>query len=113
MLEFIRTNYRRRLSLEQIAASGGVCRSKCCRIFRRYLGRSPNEYLNSFRLEKGMELLRETGMSVTEIAYACGFGSPSFFTELFTRYKGCPPTAYRKKSASVGGRSPRSGEEDG
>lgn len=98
MLEFIRTHYPERISLGQIAASGGVCRSKCCQIFRRYLNRSPNDYLNSLRLEKGMELLHTTDAPVTEIAYACGFGSASYFTELFSGYKGCTPTAYRKRS---------------
>lgn len=97
MLEFVRTHYQERISVDAIAAAGGVCRTKCCQLFRRYLSRTPNDYLNSFRLEKGMELLKSTSMTVTEIADACGFGSASYFTELFTRQKGCSPTAYRKQ----------------
>lgn len=96
MLEFIRTHYPERITLDQIAASGGVCRSRCCQIFRKHLSRTPNDYLNSFRLEKGTELLKSTSMTVTEIADCCGFSSSSYFTEMFTRKKGCPPTAYRK-----------------
>lgn len=96
MLEFIRTHYQERISVDAIAAAGGVCRTKCCRIFRKYLGQTPNDYLNSFRLEKGMELLKGTAMTITEIADACGFSSASYFTEMFTRQKGCPPKVYRK-----------------
>lgn len=96
MLEFIRLHFGERITLEDIAASGGVCRTRCCQLFKRYLNRTPNDYLNSFRLEKGMELLRETDMTITEIADACGFCSSSYFTELFTRQKGLPPSAYRK-----------------
>lgn len=98
MIAFIHAHYSERISLDQIAAAGSVCRSKCCKIFKKYMGKTPNDYLNSFRLEKGTELLRGTKAPVTEIAYACGFSSPSYFTELFTKSKGCPPLAYRKNA---------------
>lgn len=97
MLEFIRTHYSEKISVDAIAASGGVCRTKCWQIFRKYLDQTPNEYVNSFRLEKGMQLLKSTRLSVTEIAEQCGFSSASYFTELFTRQKGCSPTRYRRK----------------
>ena len=97
MLEYMRTHYTERITLDDIAASGGVCRTKCCQIFKTYLGRSPNDYLNSFRLEKGIELLLSTRMSITEIAGACGYGSASYFTEMFTRHKGCSPSQFRKQ----------------
>lgn len=99
MLEFIRTQYQERITVDAIAAAGGVCRTKCCQIFKKYLNQTPNAYLNSFRLEKGTELLKSTAMTITEIADACGFTSASYFTELFTRQKGCPPKAYRKMAA--------------
>lgn len=96
MLEFIRTHYDERIRLDQIAAAGGVCRSSCCQLFKKHLGRTPNDYLNVFRLEKATELLTFTQMSVTEVSNSCGFSSSSYFTELFTRQKGCTPTAFRK-----------------
>lgn len=96
MLEFIRTQYSERISVDAIAAAGGVCRTKCCQVFRQYLGTTPNDYLNSFRLEKGMELLKSTNLTITEIAGLCGFSGGSYFTELFTKQKGCSPKAYRK-----------------
>lgn len=99
MLEFIRTHYQERITLDEIASAGGVCRTKCCRIFRQYLGRTPNDYLNSFRLEKGMELLKSTDMTITEIAADCGFNSASYFTEMFTKQKGCSPKSYRNAGA--------------
>lgn len=98
MLEFIRTHYQERITLDAIATAGGVCRTKCCQIFKKYLNRTPNDYLNSFRLEKGMELLKSTNMTITEIADACGFTSASYFTEMFTKQKGCPPKVYRKNN---------------
>lgn len=96
MLEYIRAHYQEKLRLDEIATAGAVCRTRCCQLFQRYLNQSPNEYLNSYRLDKAMYLLRSSGMSITEIAAACGYSSLSYFTELFTRTKGCSPSKFRK-----------------
>lgn len=96
MLDFIRTHYAERITLNQIAAAGGVCRSSCCQIFRENLHQTPNDYLNSFRVEQGMALLRSTALPVTEISALCGFNSPSYFAEMFLKQKGCTPSTYRK-----------------
>lgn len=101
MLSYIRLHYEERLSLQSVAAAGGVCRSKCCRLFKEYLHQTPNDYLNSLRLEHAAELLRETRMGITEIALSCGFHSGSYFTELFSRQKGCTPTAFRQQDIGV------------
>lgn len=96
MLTFIRTHYQERITIREIAQAGGVCRSKGCQIFRQYLQTTPNEYLNSFRLEMSAEMLLSTTRSITEIALECGFSSSSYFSQLFTARKGCPPTMYRQ-----------------
>lgn len=95
MVSFIYQNYTKKLSLADIANSGNVCRSKCCLIFKKYLNRSPMEFLNAYRLSVSMRLLTDTPMSITEIAFSCGFFSPSYYTELFQKYKGCSPGKYR------------------
>lgn len=97
MLLFIYKHYASSLTLQDIAKSGGVCRSKCCLIFKKYMRRTPIEFLNTYRLEASIRLLSETSMTVTEIALACGFQSPSYYTETFRHYKGCTPSAYRRQ----------------
>ena len=52
-------------------------------------------YLNRYRLEKSVFLLRNTTMSVTEIAYACGFSNSSHFCELFHTYYNTAPGKFR------------------
>lgn len=96
LLGFVQSQYSERITLEAIASAAGVSRSKCCQIFKKYMGHSPNDYVTSFRLEKAAELLRTTDQSVTEIAFSCGFNSASYFTEVFTRHKGVTPTQYRQ-----------------
>ena len=95
MMRFIYSNYTRKISLNDIAASGGVSRTKCCQMFQKYLHRSPIEFLNVYRLQLSMEMLSETTDSITEIAYACGFETPSYYAETFKKYKGCTPREFR------------------
>ena len=94
MLAFIQSHYAERITLAQIAAAGAIGQSKCCKLFQRYLRQTPNAYLTQFRLSKSVELLR-SDLSITEIAYATGFGSSSYYAETFRRYMGQPPSAYR------------------
>ena len=98
MIALVHTQYSERITLDGIAAAGGVSRNRCCQIFKKYIGRSPNDYVISYRLEKAEELLRATDLMITEIAFSCGFNSASYFTEVFTGNKGCTPTQYRQKT---------------
>lgn len=58
---------------------------------------TPNEYVTSYRLEQAVSLLRGSQMTMTEIANACGFNSPSYFAEVFSKHKGCCPSTFRKR----------------
>ena len=95
MVAFIYQEYADHLSLQDIANSGNVCRSRCCQIFKQYVRKSPIEFLNAYRIEKSTELLRISNLPIIEIAYTCGFQSPSYFSEMFLRTKGCTPKQFR------------------
>jgi AraC-like DNA-binding protein len=97
MVHFVYANYMSRITLDDIATAGSVCRSSCCRIFRRYFNKTPNDFLNSYRLDVSMNLLLDTTHSVTDISYSCGFNSPSYYAEIFSYYKGCTPTEFRTR----------------
>ncbi|WP_099468046.1 AraC family transcriptional regulator [Konateibacter massiliensis] len=95
MVAFIYDNYKSKITLDEIAQAGGVCRSKCCQIFKNYLKRTPIDFLNTYRLEVSIGLLSGTNLSITEIAFSCGFNNPSYYAEIFLKYKGCSPKNYR------------------
>lgn len=95
MVAYIYQQYAKRITLQEIAAAGGVCRSRCCQLFKKYLKKTPVEFLNAYRLETSMNLLRTTDRSITEVALSCGFNNPSYFSELFLKYKGCTPKQFR------------------
>lgn len=96
MVSFIYQHYAEKVTLSAIAAAGGVCRSKCCQIFRKYLGQPPIDFLNSYRLEVSSLLLKNTEKSITDIAMECGFNHPSYYSELFLRSYGCTPRQFRR-----------------
>lgn len=98
MIEYIEQHYTEKLTLSQIAAAGHVCESKCCRLFSRYVHKTPNLCLTHCRLGKATELLTGTDRSVTEIALSCGFSGASYFSETFRKYFRVTPKEYRENN---------------
>ena len=96
MVDYIQNHYSEKITLEQIAASGNVCRSSCCKLFQQLLHTSPIGYLIDYRIHKSMELLLSTKYTVTEIAYLCGFSNTSYYIKMFKRVAGASPLEYRK-----------------
>lgn len=97
IIGFIQKNYSSRISLADIAISGAVGQSKCCKLFAKYIGQSPNMYLTQYRLDKSKKLLENTDMAVTEISSSVGFNGSSYYAEIFRKWYGKSPTEYRNK----------------
>ena len=97
MISYIQKNYQDKITLRDVAEAGMMCQSKCCRLFRDALKQSPIEYLQNYRIGKGLYLLDHTDMSITEIALECGFHGASYFTETFRKLNGMTPKEYRKQ----------------
>ena len=72
------------------------------RQFRATFGESPHRYLQRRRVERGMELLRETDRPVTEICFDVGFGSLGTFSRTFRVIVGEPPSSYRARFLGAG-----------
>lgn len=98
MTGFIHQHYNLKINLGDIASAGTVCRSRCCELFGKYIGQTPNTYLMQYRIQKGCEMLRETNRSISEIATACGFRSASYFSYAFRREMSLVPQDYRKQT---------------
>lgn len=101
MISFINDNYAEKISLGDIASSGKVGKTGCCSVFKRYINKTPNEYLTELRLRKAAELMKDTDMTILEICYAVGFSGASYFAETFHRFFGCTPSEYRKQIRTI------------
>ena len=97
MIGFIQQNYREKILLADIAKSGAVGQSKCCKLFSEYLGQTPIHYLMVYRLDKSIELLQNTDLTISEIAFEVGFGGASYYAESFRKWMGQSPTKYKSK----------------
>ena len=101
MTSFIHEHFGSKIGLEDIADAGQVSKSTCIRLFHKYTGKSPIDFLNSYRLQMSAEKLVTTSEQITEIAYACGFGQPSYFNRLFLKEYKMTPNQYRKTHARM------------
>ncbi len=88
------------LNLELMAHLRFVSKFHLLRLFKRYYGQTPKQYLIERRVEKAKAYLRE-GMRVQETCFAVGFESPSSFSLLFKRRTGKSPRAYQKEQFSI------------
>ncbi|MBF1106247.1 MAG: AraC family transcriptional regulator [Solobacterium sp.] len=101
MTSFIHEYFNSKIGLEDIAEAGQVSKSTCIRLFHKYTGKSPIDFLNNYRLQMSAEKLVTTSEQITEIAYACGFGQPSYFNRLFLKEYNMTPNQYRKLHARM------------
>lgn len=88
-------NIEEPLSAAALAAEAGLSPRQLERLFARYLGRSPKRYYMEIRLERAHNLLAQTGMSVIEIALACGFASTAHFAKCYRATYGTTPHRQR------------------
>ena len=100
MMSYIYQNYRKKLSLQDIAGAGNISRNKCCSLFKQFVNQTPLEFLNSYRLESSIPLLLDTSRSITEVALSCGYQGSSYYAEVFRKYKGMSPSEFRKGVSS-------------
>lgn len=98
MSAFIQSEYKNKITLEDIANAGNVSKSYCNIIFRRYAGMTPVESLLRFRAKKVCEYLTSSEMSMSEIAFQTGFSGASYMTEIFKRYYKMSPRAYKSET---------------
>ncbi len=97
-LDYIHHNYTYRIRIEDIARFVGLDRTYLFKLFVKNVGYAPQEYLIRYRLEHAADMLTNTKLSTTQIAYSCGFrDSPSFCKHFKARYE-ISPLAYRKKN---------------
>jgi AraC-like DNA-binding protein len=94
--------FARPLDVAALARVAHVSPAHFSRQFRATFGETPHRYLQRRRVERAMELLRETDRPVTEICFEVGFHSLGTFTRTFREIVGEPPSAYRVRFAGAG-----------
>jgi AraC family transcriptional regulator len=101
--EYIDVHLGKTISLNTLADVAGLSPSHFSRMFRQSKGVSPGDYLSRRRVERTMELLAGTDLSLAEIALAIGFSDQSHCSRSFRKHVGICPREYRRSRPSSRG----------
>ncbi|NMO94318.1 AraC family transcriptional regulator [Paenibacillus lemnae] len=98
----LETSYCELQSLNELASNAGLSKYHFTRVFRDATGLTPISYLTKIRIERSVELLRSTSLSMEEIAREIGYSSGSYFIKVFRKWVGYPPGEVRDGREIVG-----------
>lgn len=99
-IDYIKSNYSQKITLNQLAESANMSKVYFCRKFTEIVGVSPIHFLMQTRIENSCHMLKNTNIGIGKIAMECGFSSFSYYSEVFKKIMGCTPQNYRHKPAS-------------
>lgn len=97
-LAFMEQNFQNDISVEDIAATCGLNRSYFGKIFKEELGKSPQEFLLSYRMIKAAELLKLTRLSIGDVSNAVGYVNQLHFSRAFKNIYGLSPRDWRNQN---------------
>lgn len=97
---FINNNYSQDISLNRISRNMYLSPVYISKIFKEEIGESPINYLIKVRLSKAAELLEKGSISIKNVARQVGYSDAYYFSKLFKKYYGVPPSKYSKERAA-------------
>lgn len=97
-LEWIGQEGEQATDLPALAREAGVSPAQLVKLFRRHLGTTPIRHVWEVRTRRGAQLLRETGLTVGEVAFRCGFQTPFHFSRWVRELFGVSPRALRARA---------------
>ena len=94
---YIKKNHDRNVTRGEICKHLGYSESCLSHLFKKTTGQSFSAHLTHLRLEKAKVMLQSTSLNITEIAFSVGFSDSNYFSNVFKKYTGISPVAYRRK----------------
>jgi len=94
---YIHEYYYQDLTVASLAEQNNVNRNRLSYVFRRHAGVGPAEYLLNYRIKMAQEMLFTSHVPVQQIAQAIGIADPFYFSRVFKKRVGIPPSEYREK----------------
>lgn len=94
--QYMHQNFRLPITLHEAAQMACLEDTYFSKQFKALTGFGFLDYLNQIRLQEAQRLLRSTDLSLGDISELCGFSGSNYFGDVFRRYIGLSPTAYRR-----------------
>ena len=101
VVQYLHTNYSGEINFAHIAKDYGFSASYLTKIFREHTGKPPIRYLNEYRVQVAKSLLRDTNLTVKEIADKTGFLDQFYFSKCFKSYCDVTPSQYREQQKEL------------
>ncbi|MEO1099967.1 MAG: AraC family transcriptional regulator, partial [Bacteroidota bacterium] len=99
--DFVRDNFQRQISLDEIADVVSMTEPAFCRYFKKLSGKTFTQFVNEYRLVHASKLLSERPDNITDICFECGFNNFSHFNKLFKAFTGKSPSRYRNEMTTI------------
>jgi AraC-like DNA-binding protein len=96
VIDHVQAHHGGEVRLAEIAGAVGLSPYYLTTLFRRHTGRSVMAYVGDVRLRGALALLRDTELSVTDVARRAGYADQYYFMRVFRAREGCSPQAYRR-----------------
>ncbi len=96
-VNYIKENYAQEISIKELAEYAHLSVSALERRFKKYLAKTPKQFINEIRLQRARKLIIETSKPIAQIAFETGFVEPSYFTLQFKKLFGQRPTEVRSQ----------------
>lgn len=97
MISYVQKNFNKKINLSLLGKEAEICRSRCCAIFKKYMGITANDYISYYRLAASIEMIELEDIPYSKAAKICGFSGASYYSELFKKVSGCTPTEFFEK----------------
>ena len=102
MLAFIEQHYQEKLVFQDLINALNYSETFLNKRFKKQMGTTFIEYLNRFRIQKALELLKTGKISVRDVSWMCGIGDYKYFNMVFKKYMGCSPKEWMSEAGIPG-----------
>jgi two-component system response regulator YesN len=100
-IAFIAENFHEPVGLQEAAAYLELSESHLSRLFKEVSGLNFLQYLNAWRVNKSVEMMKDPKKNISEIAINCGFPTPGYFAKIFKRFIGKTPSQFRDEMSAL------------
>jgi two-component system response regulator YesN len=97
-VKYIQESYNTPMKLPQVAREAGMSVSSFERNFKKQMGMTFTDYVNRLRITQAARMLMKNDLSMSDIAFACGYTNQFHFTRVFKKIMKSSPSLYRKSS---------------
>ncbi len=96
LVQYIDSHYAQELYIKDLSERYYLNQFTCCKLFKKTLGKTFTEYITDIRIDKACHFIRDTEMTIEEIALKVGYSDYFYFNRVFKKHCGITPAKYKR-----------------